>query len=318
MDKIDILMATYNGEKYLKEQIESILNQTYSNFRLIVSDDCSTDNTRMILEEYQEKDNRIEIYYQDKNLGYIKNFEFLLNKVENNFYMLSDQDDIWISNKIEKSMKTLKQENADLVFCDLMLINQNGERISDSFWKEKKFYNKIKKDKSRKGLRLNNYITGCTILSKKEFLKYILPIPKGTKYLIHDYWIAIILSLKGKITYIEEPLVKYRQHQDNQVGYKMKSKELKNIDKIRNMFIDVKIELFDIYCKHDELFDTNERKMNQKALEYFKELKNVKNICCKNCLFFWKLYYYENTIYKIANFIILNVPIIAKLIYKRR
>ena len=131
MDKIDILMATYNGEKYLKEQIESILNQTYSNFRLIVSDDCSTDNTRMILEEYQEKDNRIEIYYQDKNLGYIKNFEFLLNKVENNFYMLSDQDDIWISNKIEKSMKTLKQENADLVFCDLMLINQNGERISD-------------------------------------------------------------------------------------------------------------------------------------------------------------------------------------------
>ena len=97
MDKIDILMATYNGEKYLKEQIESILNQTYSNFRLIVSDDCSTDNTRMILEEYQEKDNRIEIYYQDKNLGYIKNFEFLLNKVENNFYMLSDQDDIWIT-----------------------------------------------------------------------------------------------------------------------------------------------------------------------------------------------------------------------------
>ena len=318
MDKIDILMATYNGERYLKEQIESILKQTYSNFRLIISDDCSTDSTRNILEEYHQKDNRIEIYYQDKNLGYIKNFEFLLNKVENNFYMLADQDDIWISDKIEKSMKKLEQEKADLVFCDLMLINQNGEKIADSFWKEKKFNKKIKKDKSKKGLRLNNYITGCTILSKKEFLKEILPIPPNTKYLIHDYWIAIILSLKGKIVYIEEPLVKYRQHGDNQVGYKMKSKELKNVDEIRNIFIDVKIELFSIYCEHYKLFDTKEQQINQKALEYFKKLKKQKNIYWKNWLFFMRLYHYENFMYKIANFIILNVPVIAKLIYKRR
>ena len=83
MDKIDILLATYNGEKYLKEQLDSILNQTYSNFRLIISDDCSNDNTKHILEEYKQKDNRIEVYYQNENLGYVKNFEFLLEKVYN-------------------------------------------------------------------------------------------------------------------------------------------------------------------------------------------------------------------------------------------
>ena len=91
---VDILLATYNGEKYLKEQIESILNQTYSDFRLLISDDCSSDNTKEILKEYKKKDSRIVLYFQQENLGVIKNFEFLLNKVESKFYMFSDQDDI--------------------------------------------------------------------------------------------------------------------------------------------------------------------------------------------------------------------------------
>ena len=89
MEKIDILMATYNGEKYVAQQINSILEQTYTNFNLIISDDGSTDNTRKILEEYKQKDSRIQVYYQENNLGYIKNFEFLLTKVTSNIYMLS-------------------------------------------------------------------------------------------------------------------------------------------------------------------------------------------------------------------------------------
>ncbi len=80
MEEIDILMATYNGERYLREQIDSILNQTYSKFRLLISDDCSQDKTREILKEYEEKDKRIIVFYQEENLGYVKNFEFLLRK----------------------------------------------------------------------------------------------------------------------------------------------------------------------------------------------------------------------------------------------
>ena len=85
--KVDILLATYNGEKYLKEQIESVLSQTYDNIQIIISDDCSTDKTREILKEY-EKNDKIKVFYQEKNLGYVKNFEFLLKHVENELYML--------------------------------------------------------------------------------------------------------------------------------------------------------------------------------------------------------------------------------------
>ena len=84
MKKIDILLATYNGAKYLKEQLDSILNQTYTNFNLIISDDSSKDETREILEEYKKQDSRIKVYYQKKNLGYLKNFEFFLHKKNEN------------------------------------------------------------------------------------------------------------------------------------------------------------------------------------------------------------------------------------------
>lgn len=232
--------------------------------------------------------------------------------------MLSDQDDIWLLDKVERSVNKLEKENADLVFSDLEVINQNEELIAKSFWKQKGLNKKIKKDKAKIGLRLNNYITGCTILSKKKFLEYILPIPTGTKYLIHDFWIAIVISLKGKIEYIEDPLIKYRQHQSNQVGSKMKSKELKSFEEIRDLFINVKIELFSIYCEHSQLFTEKEREKNKKALKYYQKLRKVKNINFGDWILFGKLYYYENTMYKIANFVILNMPLLAKFIYKRR
>ena len=131
-EKIDVLMATYNGEKYLKKQIDSILNQTYQNIQLIISDDCSTDRTREILKQY-EKDDRIKIFYQEKNLGYVRNFEFLLEKVENDLYMLSDQDDVWKKEKIEKTVEKLKNEGLDLVFGDLEVVDENLNIIYKSF-----------------------------------------------------------------------------------------------------------------------------------------------------------------------------------------
>ena len=112
-EQIDILLATYNGEKYLSELIDSILSQTYKNIRLIISDDCSKDNTREILDKYKKEDSRVIVYKQEQNQGYVKNFEFLLKKVESNYYMLADQDDVWLPEKVEKSLQKLKAENAD-------------------------------------------------------------------------------------------------------------------------------------------------------------------------------------------------------------
>ena len=128
-EKIDIILATYNTHiPYLKEQIDSILNQTYQNIQLIISDDCSTDGTREILKQY-EKDDRVKVFYQEKNLGYVRNFEFLLEKVENDLYMLSDQDDVWKKEKVEKSVEKLKNEELDLVFGDLEVVDENLNTI---------------------------------------------------------------------------------------------------------------------------------------------------------------------------------------------
>ena len=317
MEKIDILLATYNGEKYLKEQLDSILNQTYSNFRLLISDDCSTDNTKNILEEYEKKDERIKIYFQKENLGVIKNFEFLLKKVENKYYMFADQDDIWKKYKIEKSLKKIQDENCDLVYSDLEVVDENLNTIYESYWKLKGFYKKIKKYNNFESLYLNNFVTGCTIISKKELIDKVLPFPNTSKYVLHDYWLALIISQYGKISYIEEPLIKYRQHKSNNIGSKKKSSELKSLEEVRNLFIKVKKEHFKVFIENEEKFiDDKVKILNKKALSYYEMLEKKKNINFRNWSLFFKLYKYEGFSYKMQNFVILNMPIIAKILFK--
>lgn len=318
MEKIDILLATYNGEKYLKEQLDSILNQTYSNFRLLISDDCSTDDTKKILEKYKKNDNRIELFFQKENLGVIKNFEFLLKKVENKYYMFSDQDDIWKERKIEKSVKKIEEDDADLVYSDLEVVDENLNVKYKSYWKLKGFYKKIKKYNNFESLYLNNFITGCTIISKKELINKFLPLPKTSKYILHDYWISLIISQYGKLSYIEEPLIKYRQHNNNNIGSKKKSSELKSLNEIRNLFIEVKKEHFTVFIKNEDKFvDNSIKDLNKQALEYYEMLEKKKNINFRKWNLFFKLYKYEGFIYKMQNFVILNMPIITRKKYNK-
>lgn len=316
-EKIDILLATYNGEKFLKEQIDSILNQTYSNFRLLISDDCSNDDTRKILEEYEKKDNRIKVFYQEKNLGYVKNFEFLLKQVENSIYALSDQDDVWLPEKIEKTYNKLKQTDSDLVFTDLEVVNEGLEIIYPSFNDYMLLTRKIKKYKDSYLLQyLYNCITGCTLMSKKEFLDRIIPIPIDSKYVIHDTWIGLIVSLYGKIEYLDEKTVKYRQHGNNQVGAGKISHKLNKINDVRNLFIDVKEKLFTTYVNNEKIFSENLRIQNKQALDYFKMLKNKNHFNYKRWRLFFKLYKTETFSYKIQNFVILNLPFLAGFAFK--
>ena len=314
MEVIDILMATYNGEKYLREQIDSILNQTYSNFRLLISDDCSKDGTRKILEEYEKKDNRIIVFYQEKNLGYVKNFEFLLTKVENEIYALSDQDDVWNSDKVEKSVKKLKDSNADLVFTDLEVVNEKLETLYPSYNDYMIFSRKISKFTNSYLLEyLYNTITGCTLVSKKKFLDKILPIPMDSKYVIHDSWIGLIVSLYGKVEYLNEPTIKYRQHGDNQVGTNHLSHKFTKLEDVRELFLNVKVQLFTTYVNNDYIFTDELKVQNKKALEYFKMLQRKKHINFNGWTIFHKLYRTESFIYRLENFGILNMPSIAKI-----
>jgi glycosyltransferase involved in cell wall biosynthesis len=318
MEKIDILLATYNGEKYIKEQLDSILNQSYFNFNLIISDDKSTDNTAEILKEYAKKDDRIKIYIQEENLGVIKNFEFLLSKVESDYYMLSDQDDIWLKDKISKSYEKLIQENLDLVFSDLEVVDENLNIIHNSMFRFLKIDKRIKKYNDYRLIYLDNCITGCTIISKSKFLNLILPLPDTTKYLVHDYWIALVISLHGKFSYINEPLIKYRQHGNNQIGTDKVSTKFEKFHMVRDLFINVKIERFKVFVENEKIFNNELKKLNKDALIYFEYIKDIKYINFKKLQMFHKIYRDETFSKYILFFVIMNIPIIGKCIFNIR
>ena len=312
-EKIDVLLATYNGETYLKEQIESILNQTYQNICLIISDDCSQDGTREIIEQCAKKDKRIKVYFQEKNLGYIKNFEFLMKQVQSKYFMLSDQDDVWKKDKIEKTMETMDKKEADLVFGDLEVVDKDLKTIYPSFGNFMLLNRKIKKEIGTYKLNyLYNCVTGCTVLCKSKWIPEILPIPSNSKHVPHDYWIGLMVSLKGKMAYMTETYIQYRQHGNNQIGTEKISHGFQTLDQVRELFINVKLGVFGTYVENNSKFPKELQELNTKAYEYFKNVQNKKKFNFKNWNIYHELYKNETFSYYILNFIIMNLPFLGK------
>ncbi len=319
MEKVDILVATCNGEKYVKEQIDSILNQTYENIRVIVSDDRSDDNTPKILKEIAKSDKRVILNLQKERLGVINNFEFLLKQVKSNFYMFSDQDDFWLPNKVEKMMERQKQENADLVFGDLEVVNEKLETMYPSYGDYMLLNRKIKKCiNSYEYNYLYNCVTGCTILGKTSMLDKILPLPNTSKYVLHDHWIGIITGIYGKVAYVEETYIKYRQHGNNQVGTDKISHKFKKFSDVRELFLKIKIEIFQTFVDNNDRFPKEIQERNTKALNYFKMLKNKKYFNFKNWNIFYDLYKNETFKFYIENFMVFNMPLISNGIFRIR
>jgi len=204
-------MATYNGEVFLREQIDSILPQLSFDDELIISDDKSNDTTVAIINEF--KDNRIKlIFNQNKKVKRahpaISNFENALKHAKGDYIFLSDQDDIWKPNKISLTIEYIKKY--DLVLSDCELIDKNGILLYNSFFelnqsKKGLFYN----------LKKNSYI-GCCMAFKRELLKIILPFPKDIP--LHDVWIGFVAELKFKPYFLNEKLICYRRH-DNVTSF---------------------------------------------------------------------------------------------------
>ena len=319
MERVDILVATCNGEKYVKEQIDSILNQTYENIRVIVSDDRSDDSTPKILKEIAKSDKRVILNLQKERLGVINNFEFLLKQVKSNFYMFSDQDDFWLPNKVEKMMERQKQEDADLVFGDLEVVNEKLETMYPSYGDYMLLYRKIKKCiNSYEYNYLYNCVTGCTILGKTSMLDKILPLPNTSKYVLHDHWIGIITGIYGKVAYVEETYIKYRQHGNNQVGTDKISHKFKKFSDVRELFLKIKIEIFQTFVDNNDRFPKEIQERNTKALNYFKMLKNKKYFNFKNWNIFYDLYKNETFKYYIENFMVFNMPLLSSGVFKVR
>lgn len=215
-DKIDILLATYHPNiQYLKQQIDSLLGQTYPNFRLLIADDCSNDKEVLaILREYEKQDSRITVYEQTKNLGYVKNFEFLLKQSTAPYIMFCDQDDIWYPNKLEKSLATLKEENVDLVYVNSKQINEQNEVIKENYFQ----YKNMPLVKGRNEiLGISRYLgIGCSQILTQAVKDKMIPFTD--KVMAHD-WLASFIANEGKgVSYLEEPLFSYRLHTSNVFG----------------------------------------------------------------------------------------------------
>lgn len=215
-DKVDVLLTTYNTKiEYLKEQIDSILNQTYKNINLIISDDCSpNEEVRKVLKEYQKKDDRVILYFQEKNLGCTKSFEFLLSKSTAKYIAFSDHDDIWYPNKIEKSLQILKEKDVSLVYCDAKQIDESGNILHNSYLKYK---NMPIVSGKKIILSFSRHIAiGCSQMLTKEVKEKIIPFTEKT--FAHDWHPVYIASQLKGIYCINEPLFGYRLHENNIFG----------------------------------------------------------------------------------------------------
>lgn len=202
---ISVAMATYNGEKYIKEQIDSILLQLNETDELVISDDGSTDKTVNIIADY--KDKRIKLLKGPKK-GVKQNFANAISQCSGKYIFLSDQDDIWMSDKVEKVLTVFEQEKCTLVVHDAIVFDSNTNKVLfNSFYRLRK---------SKKGVFKNickNSYIGCCMTFKNNIIKHILPIPNDIE--MHDQWIGIMCEKYGKSIFTEDKLIKYRRHGGN-------------------------------------------------------------------------------------------------------
>lgn len=209
-------MATYNGEKYLTAQIDSILSQSIQDIELVISDDCSTDGTFRILNSYALKDNRVKVFRNEVNLGYLKNFERVLSLTKGDYIALSDQDDIWTNNHLEILLDNIG--NSVLSCGNVSITNECGTETGHT-WDDIHLTNVMPKDNNHKLMSLI-YFRGCyqgaSMLFKRELLKYLTPFPPNITF--HDFWISCVACLYGGIAYSEDVIAYYRIHGNNLSG----------------------------------------------------------------------------------------------------
>ena len=206
---ISIAMTSFNGEKYIQAQIDSILSQTIKDFEFIICDDCSTDNTREILNEYSKNDKRVRLFFNETNLGFKKNFEKAISLCKGDYVALSDQDDIWLPNHLEVLQKIIG--TADIACADAELIDENDKSLELSLSQTDEFYYFDNSSKLLyRILGKGNCFQGASMLIKKSFFDKALPIPEEVKY--HDAWFAACACCGNGINYDFTPVTLYRQH----------------------------------------------------------------------------------------------------------
>ena len=286
--KVSVLLATYNGEKFLKEQIESLLSQTYSDFLIFINDDGSTDNTIEIINDYKSKyPNKIEILSLPQSKSPCKNFLSMLKEVKSDLYLFCDQDDVWVPEHVEilvikyQSLAPSEKVLSVLIHSDLTVVDDNLNIKSKSFFK----YQKMKKNPVKwQYYFVQNNVTGNTILINNPLKELAF---KGIiesnidKIPMHDWYLALIANLFGKIFFIDECLTIYRQHSNNQIGahsfndvrtYNLKLR--KYFNNLNNVIVNTDL-LNLVYDFYFNLLSTNQKKIIRIIINLY-EKKSLK------------------------------------------
>lgn len=242
---ISVVMATFNGEKFIKEQLETIISQTIQPEEIIICDDCSSDQTIKIIESLNNP--LIKIYQNSTKIGVVENFKKGISLTKNgNFIALSDQDDVWFKYKLETLYNSISEFKESMIstiaYSDLTLVDSNKKVINKSFWNELNHHNHVHNFAT---LLFGNFVTGHSILMNSAMKKELLLKPNDT--ILHDVWIAFIAFGFGKAVIIDEPLAYYRQHQKN-LNYN--SKKLK-LSKTKERLLKLKM----LFSSNNYLFE---------------------------------------------------------------
>lgn len=223
--KVNILMATYNGEKFLAQQIESIQKQTFKEWNLLIRDDGSSDKTCDIIRNFTAKDSRIRFINENEhhNLGVIKSFFTLVNYEVADFYFFSDQDDVWLPEKLSVSLEAAKHKASDvplLVYTDLKVVNQELNILQDSMIRAQSHH----ANTTLLPELTENTVTGGTMMINHALAeKWFTP----NDILMHDWFLALLAASLGEIIYLDLPTQLYRQHDNNVLGARTMDKSFK-------------------------------------------------------------------------------------------
>lgn len=218
--RVQILMAVYNGEEYLREQIDSILAQTHESWELLVSDDGSTDGSLSVLREYARRDPRIRVVLEGEHYGSAKlHFMALLRLADAPYVMTCDQDDVWDADKVELTLSAMRDAEAGerpvLVCTDLRVVDRDLKEISPSFLS----YSGMDAGKLDLGYFLAScLVTGCTMMVNRPLLDLLRRPVRDEAIVMHDWWASLVAAAFGTVIHLDRATISYRQHGDNSVG----------------------------------------------------------------------------------------------------
>ena len=300
---IDILLAVYNSEKYLTQQLDSIFSQTYTNWRILIVDDCSSDKTCAIIEKYMQKyPEKIVLYKNSRNIGNPSlNFFKLLKMSTSEYAMFCDHDDVWLCDKIELTLIAMKQkesQNPDLpilVHTDLKVVDCNLNVLAESMVLAQKLNPNAK---TLRELVVQNNVTGCAAMLNRKLVLMASLVPKGA--VMHDWWVALIAAAFGAIEFVDRPTILYRQHGANQVGFKNASKisyvfnRFLNRHEIKSSVLKTYIQCRSFLNRYRKILSPDQKKLLESYLQvsHGNKLQRVLRLVCGGFLkhgFFRKL-----------------------------